>query len=633
MYRNTVAIDIVKEFWNVEEVSEVFKHLVNKGKSTIRGLTTALKTIPTNRIKQSLQVLLQHQLVDFEEYIIKDEDKNKKGPAEDQVSDAYYVANVNNAIHRLRIGKYINFIKERYDQECAVIIEELMDNGRLTMESVVKQSVSYYSQRAGSFDPEDLVRRFEDLFTQLVVDHFIMKVPKPRPISQNDEDGEATVKEKREKGGRVSSNSSTSSMSHLNDPFAIPSSILNRKQKKVDHNLIPNTSIAVEIDHDQEEPEDMDDDNSSKKKKSKSKKPVPTASKKAAKKRKKAGEEDEDDEFVVISESHKISTDDNMANSQPIKKTKGLSTVYNVINQVEQDQHDLLEEQKTYWKVNYDQFLLEFKLMACIDFVEHKLDGKSAALYESMLKLVKRSIKSSPDPNANISPKFIADEVFKDYNQMVDGMDQQMDNKHFENYLSLMAASRPAIITKQARSSTLETGIYNINISDVAKVVNQKMLESIIKQKYGDGGLRLFKLLMIKKFLDAKQIAEMAMIPLKECKVLLFKMMERGVVKLQEVPRSADHFAAKTFYLFFVNRDAVTEMTIDDIYKAIYNTRLRLKAEAQPHADLIKRLETVPDKEMSEDQSKIVTKVQKITEVLEITILNLDSDLLVLSHF
>jgi len=65
----------------------------------------------------------------------------------------------------------------------------------------------------------------------------------------------------------------------------------------------------------------------------------------------------------------------------------------------------------------------------------------------------------------------------------------------------------------------------------------QRIAESIIQDKLGYLGLRIFKLLLIKKRLDQKQISELCMVPLKETLECLYGLLRLNYVQLQEFPK------------------------------------------------------------------------------------------------
>ena len=75
-----------------------------------------------------------------------------------------------------------------------------------------------------------------------------------------------------------------------------------------------------------------------------------------------------------------------------------------------------------------------------------------------------------------------------------------------------------------------------------------------MRERFGGPACRIFRLLLLKRQLEQKQIAEMAMIPVKDTRELLYKLVKVEFVQLQEVARTADHSPSRTFYLWRVRR-------------------------------------------------------------------------------
>ena len=78
-------------------------------------------------MKKSLAVLIQHNLVSFEQ--------NKRGFVE-------YTANTQNALLYMRFPRYVYSAKTLYGDEAELIVEELLQHGQLTM-SLVLTKVTY----------------------------------------------------------------------------------------------------------------------------------------------------------------------------------------------------------------------------------------------------------------------------------------------------------------------------------------------------------------------------------------------------------------------------------------------------------------------------------------------------------
>ncbi len=130
-------------------------------------------------------------------------------------------------------------------------------------------------------------------------------------------------------------------------------------------------------------------------------------------------------------------------------------------------------------------------------------------------------------------------------------------------------------------SLLLKTALALLGLSEFLQA---KVIESVVQQRFGDLSLRIFRLLRMKKqleqkgvrFLDphgrssaaltlncgtqhmhARQIADLALIPVSETREYLYKMLSCEFVHLQEVPRTADHAPARTFYLWSVRMEHI----------------------------------------------------------------------------
>ena len=54
-----------------------------------------------------------------------------------------------------------------------------------------------------------------------------------------------------------------------------------------------------------------------------------------------------------------------------------------------------------------------------------------------------------------------------------------------------------------------------------------------MKERFGSKSLRIFRLILLKTMLEQKQVADVAMIPGKEAKELLYTLLAEGFVSLQ----------------------------------------------------------------------------------------------------
>ena len=93
----------------------------------------------------------------------------------------------------------------------------------------------------------------------------------------------------------------------------------------------------------------------------------------------------------------------------------------------------------------------------------------------------------------------------------------------------------------------------------------------MVRERFGGPACRIFRLLLMKRNLEQKQIAEMvfyhvylrrnanfsidfqAMISVKDTRELLYKLLKAKYVQIQEVARTSDHAPSRTFYLWRVD--------------------------------------------------------------------------------
>ena len=61
----------------------------------------------------------------------------------------------------------------------------------------------------------------------------------------------------------------------------------------------------------------------------------------------------------------------------------------------------------------------------------------------------------------------------------------------------------------------------------------QGTVEGIVRERFGSKCLRVFRLLLLKKVLEQKQVVDMAMIPSKEARELLYSLLAENLVSLQ----------------------------------------------------------------------------------------------------
>ena len=73
------------------------------------------------------------------------------------------------------------------------------------------------------------------------------------------------------------------------------------------------------------------------------------------------------------------------------------------------------------------------------------------------------------------------------------------------------------------------------DFKNCSELLCQAAIECIVKERFGSKALRVFRLLLLKKMLEQKQVPEKAMVPSKEAKEILYTLLAERFVSLQVI--------------------------------------------------------------------------------------------------
>jgi len=261
-----------------------------------------------------------------------------------------------------------------------------------------------------------------------------------------------------------------------------------------------------------------------------------------------------------------------------------------------------------YWCINPERFHMHFRHEMFIKMAEEKVDVTAGNYLRVMFKLTEPFIFSLNDRDSvSLSTVNIWQELRKEYSN-------DISQHSVQQYISVLAAEQ-SMLKKTGESD------YSISLLALSEFVQIKVIESIVQQRFGDLSLRIFRLLRMKKQLEQKQVADLALISATKTRKRLYQMLSCGFVQLQEVPRTVDHAPSRTFYLWSVRIDQVRRMVIDEMYVVLRKLRQRLQHEETFSQDLER------PRPLGE------TDLCRVTDKLEHAILQLDHSLMVLNDF
>uniref|UniRef100_A0A0B7B400 DNA-directed RNA polymerase III subunit RPC3 n=1 Tax=Arion vulgaris TaxID=1028688 RepID=A0A0B7B400_9EUPU len=323
-------------------------------------------------------------------------------------------------------------------------------------------------------------------------------------------------------------------------------------------------------------------------------------------------------------------------NSEVSAKRVKLETGLSVISQTAQTGQN---EGSVYWCVNVHQFHHHFRDQAIIAVVARHIDQQAAEVIRIMLRLSEtRTVPTSPE-SVQLSLTEIFNAQPKDKNMQKNTMDQ---------YLKCLSENCSSFVTKIGESGG---GLYQINFMRAMKAICVSQIETIVLERFGSKGLRMFRVLLAEKQVEHKQVDERAMLPPKEAKEILFKMFNENFVTMTELSKTPDHVPARTLYFFNVNLIQVSRMLLEKCYKAAANVMIRRQKCMSDNKRLLDkqdRVEAIISNlvaegavEQKEEIEQMVTpseraqlqKVGEATKMLELSEIQLDNTIFILETF
>lgn len=104
--------------------------------------------------------------------------------------------------------------------------------------------------------------------------------------------------------------------------------------------------------------------------------------------------------------------------------------------------------------------------------------------------------------------------------------------------------------TNTAFVNEISPGNYTIPFSHLTNILKQNNFEALVKATLGDYAFRILRCVKSMKLCDEKAICNGALLKEKTVRSELYHLIKANIIEIQEVPRSADRAASKTFYLF-----------------------------------------------------------------------------------
>ncbi|NXE99498.1 RPC3 polymerase, partial [Menura novaehollandiae] len=234
-----------------------------------------------------------------------------------------------------------------------------------------------------------------------------------------------------------------------------------------------------------------------------------------------------------------------------------------------------------YWQVNLERFHQHFRDQALVSAVASRMDQTSSEVVRTMLRMSEVTTASGASHTQPLSSNEIFRSLPAGYNIGKQVLDQ---------YLALLADDPLEFVGKSGDSGG---GTYTVTSRAPPGPFPRPPLKLLLLLRFGSRCARIFRLLLRKKHLEQKQVEDFAMIPAKEAKDMLYRMLSENLVSLQEIPKTPDHAPSRTFYLYTVNVAAAARMLLHRCYKSVANLMERRQHEMRENKRLLEKSQRV----------------------------------------
>ena len=156
----------------------------------------------------------------------------------------------------------------------------------------------------------------------------------------------------------------------------------------------------------------------------------------------------------------------------------------------------------------------------------------------------------------------------------------EMDQEAVYDVLHTLHKAVPQLLLQTTTGSKIGSLGYTLALDELMHTMKHRTVTVSVRARHGSSAARIFRLLLDRKHLEEKQVAEFAMLPLKDAKALCYTMYQDGLLSLQEIPQTADHKPSTCFFTWFIEQRRVLEREYTRVYKAMANYRRYLSSMA-----------------------------------------------------
>ncbi|KZT74183.1 hypothetical protein DAEQUDRAFT_661120 [Daedalea quercina L-15889] len=281
---------------------------------------------------------------------------------------------------------------------------------------------------------------------------------------------------------------------------------------------------------------------------------------------------------------------------------------------VEEDEVD----DEVYFRINSEKFNIHIRNKLVESAATERFNECAGLVVRATLKATEAKqrrltdIRTDPTSIANIAMQ-LSDDDDLSAGLVLPSSKKPNTITLLKDYLGILAsADNPTPAGRAASFVSVSGSKAQVEFEIVGRRLRRRVLEAVTRERHGDDGVRIVRLLLDTGKMDEKQISKIGMMANKDVRPLLSAMSANSLISLQEVPKSADRNPTRMFYLWYVDLQKAYATILDYLYKTLYNISMRRQAEEEePTVRAV--LEKRQRSDVSQDEERLLTRNERET--------------------
>eukprot|EP00041_Stephanoeca_diplocostata_P035847 m.1279384 g.1279384 ORF g.1279384 m.1279384 type:complete len:551 (-) comp24767_c0_seq27:2159-3811(-) len=242
-----------------------------------------------------------------------------------------------------------------------------------------------------------------------------------------------------------------------------------------------------------------------------------------------------------------------------------------------------------YLVANYAQFIRCFLRDWVVDYVANKIDPVCGEIMKGIFDAVMLHPNKAGDRSKAIELRDLPRYLPPKYTVLSPSV--------IDRHVRLLSTFGSGVVAKMGE-------YIQVDYRRLRELARYTAIERVVTLKCGRDCARLFRLIYKRKFVEQKQVKDLALVgSFKEAKAQLNTLFRNQYITMQEMPKQAgDRAPSKCFYVWKCNVHHVARILVDTSYKVQANLAMRATSEQQAHDDIRRRQDKQLDPSEHADQ-------------------------------